>query len=81
MLAHVMHLYQGSQSHTGGCTGLASGTMYFGTGQYRCTISSLPLFKIYIYIYILFVYILKKNKYYLYIYNFNYLVKVNLLSH
>ena len=79
MLVHVMHLYQGSQSHTGGGTGLASGTMYFGTGQYRCTISSLPLFNIYIYI--LFVYILKKNKYYLYIYNFNYLVKVNLLSH
>ena len=50
MLVHVMHLYQGSQSHTGDGTSLASGTMYFGTGQYRCTISSLPLFNIYIYI-------------------------------
>ena len=41
---------QGSQSRTGGCTGLASGMIYFSTGQYRCTVSGLPLFYIYIYI-------------------------------
>ena len=62
MLVHVMHLYQGSQSHTGDGTGLASGTMYFGTGQYRCTISSLPLFNIYIYIYIYIICIYFKEK-------------------
>ena len=62
MLVHVMHLYQGSQSHTGDGTGLANGTMYFGTGQYRCTISSLPLFNIYIYIYIYIICIYFKEK-------------------
>ena len=39
---------QGSQSRIGGYTGLTSGTIYFGTGQYRCTILDLPLFFIFI---------------------------------
>ena len=38
---------QGCQYRTGGRTGLATGTIYFG---YRCTVSGLPLFYIYIYI-------------------------------
>ena len=42
-------IYQGSQSRTGGCIGLAGGIIYFGTGQYQCTVLDLPLF-IYIYI-------------------------------
>ena len=42
---------EGSQSCTEVCFGLTSGTIYFGTGQYRCTVSGLPLFFIYIYIY------------------------------
>ena len=37
---------------TRGCTSLTNGTIYFGTGQYRCTVLDLPLFYIYIYIYI-----------------------------
>ena len=41
-----------SQPRTGGCTGLTSGTIYFSTGQYRCTVSGLPLFFIFIEIYI-----------------------------
>ena len=52
---------QGSQSRIGGCTSLTSRTIYFGTGQYWCTISSLPLFFIYINIYI-YIYIYY-NKY------------------
>ena len=36
---------------TRGCTSLTNGTIYFGTGQYRCTVLDLPLFYIYIYIY------------------------------
>ena len=43
---------QGGQSRIGGCTGLISGTICFGTSQYRCTVSSLPIFLIYIYIYV-----------------------------
>ena len=39
--------WQRSQSRTGGCTGLTSGTIYFGIGQYQCTVSGLPLFYIY----------------------------------
>jgi len=42
---------QGGQSRIGGYTGLISRTIYFGTSQYRCTVSSLPIFLIYIYIY------------------------------
>ena len=41
---------QGNQSRTGGCTGLTSKMIYFGNGQYRCTVSDLPLLYIYIYI-------------------------------
>ena len=47
-----MYGYQESQSHTEGCTGLISRTIYFGTGQYRYTVSSLLLFFIFINIYI-----------------------------
>ena len=47
-----MYDYQGSQSNTGGYTGLISRTIYFGTGQYQYTISSLLLFFIFINIYI-----------------------------
>ena len=39
---------QGSQSRTGDYTDLASKMIYFGTVQYRYTVSSLPLFYIYI---------------------------------
>ena len=46
-----MEQTQGSQSRTGGCTGLISGMIYFGTSQYRCTVSDLLLF-FYIYKYI-----------------------------
>ena len=42
---------QGSQSRTGGCTDLANGTIYFGTSQYWCNVSGLPLFFIFINIY------------------------------
>ena len=40
--------WQRSQSRTGGCTGLTSGMIYFDTDQYRCTVSDLPLFFIFI---------------------------------
>ena len=39
---------QVSQSRIRGCTGLTSGTIYFGTGQYGCTVSDLSLFFIFI---------------------------------
>ena len=39
---------QGSQSCIGGCTSLTSRTIYFGIGQYRCTVSILPFFFIFI---------------------------------
>ena len=50
-----------SQSCIEGCTSLTSKTIYFDIDQYRCTVSDLPLFfifikKIYIYIYIYFLY-------------------------
>ena len=45
---------QGSQARTGCRTSLANGTKYFDTGQYRCTVSDLPL-----------LYIYKQNLYYL----------------
>ena len=50
-----------SQSCIEGCTSLTSKTIYFDIDQYRCTVSDLPLFfifikKIYIYIYIFFLY-------------------------
>ena len=52
----VKWMEERSQPRTGGCTGLTSGTIYFSTGQYRCTVSGLPLFFIFIerdiYIYI-----------------------------
>ena len=35
---------QKSQSRTGGYTDFTSKMIYFGTDQYRCTISSLPFF-------------------------------------
>ena len=35
---------QGSQFRTGSCTGLTSGMIYFGTSQYRYTVSGLPLY-------------------------------------
>ena len=46
-----MSLCQGYQYRTGGRTGLTTGTIYFG---YRCTVSGLSLFFIFIneYIYI-----------------------------
>ena len=46
-----MYENQGSQSRTGDCTSLTSGMIYFGTSQYRCTVSGLPLFFIFINIY------------------------------
>ena len=55
-----MRVTRGSQSCIGGYTSLTSGTIYFGTDQYRCTISDLPLFFIFInkYIYVcMYVYI------------------------
>ena len=39
----------GSQSRIRGYIGLTSGMIYFGTGQYRYTVSSLLLIYIYIY--------------------------------
>ena len=41
---------QGSQSHTGGCTSLINGTIYFGTSQYQYIVSGLHIIYIYIYI-------------------------------
>ena len=49
-LMQILSVYskQASQSRTRGCISLASRTIYFGTSQYRCTVSSLSLF-IYVY--------------------------------
>ena len=43
---------QRSQFHTERCFNLAKGTICFDISQYRCTVSELPLYSIYIYIYI-----------------------------
>ena len=43
-----MCVYQGNQSRIGSCNSLTSETIYFGIGQYRRTVLSLPLFYIYI---------------------------------
>ena len=48
-----MYENQGSQSRTEGCISLTSEMIYFGTSQYRCTVSGLPLFFIFINIYII----------------------------
>ena len=44
----MLRLEQESQFHTGGCTGLTSGTIYFGTGQYRYIVLGILLLYIYI---------------------------------
>ena len=51
-----------SQSCIEGCTSLTSKTIYFDIDQYRCTVSDLPLFfifikKIYFFLYFIFIYI------------------------
>jgi hypothetical protein len=43
---------QSCKYHFGGRFGLAIGMKYFGTSQYRHSVSGLPLIYIYIYIYI-----------------------------
>ena len=52
LVSTQQHINQGSQSRTGGYTGWTSGTIYFGTCQYQCTVSGLPLLYIYIYMYV-----------------------------
>ena len=47
----IFYFEQGSQSRTESYTNLTSGTIYFGTGQYRYTVSGLPLSYIFINIY------------------------------
>ena len=48
MCRKIRNIKQGIQSRTRGCTGLTSRTIYFSTGQYRCIVSDLPLFFIFI---------------------------------
>ena len=51
-LTDSLILYQSCEYHFGVCSGLTIGMKYFGTDQYRCSVSSLLLIYIYIYIYI-----------------------------